>query len=85
MPPLEWLDIVAAVEAVLGFPLAFPAIGAPFGVALQGSAFPEQSFMHAYAAWRVDTLGPFRRLAEIAEPVLAPGRLRREILPLRHD
>lgn len=63
--PLEWLDIVAAAEAVLGFPLAFPAIEAPFGVALQGSAFPEQSFMHAYAAWRVDTLGPFRRIAEI--------------------
>lgn len=63
--PLDQLEIVSEVEATLGFALAFPAIGAPFGVALRGSAFPEQSFMHAYAAWRIRALGPFRRIAEI--------------------
>lgn len=61
----ERQGIVSELEAAIGFELAFPPIGAPFGVSLRGSAFPEQSFMHAYAAWRINALGPFERVAEI--------------------
>ena len=59
------LDLVPAIEAELGFPLAVPPVGAPYGVRLHGSCFPELSFSHAYLAWRAHAHVPAG--ADIAE------------------
>ncbi|CAO4193714.1 hypothetical protein LFADAHJC_LOCUS2060 [Methylorubrum extorquens] len=53
------------LEAELGFPLAFPEVGAPFGVRYGAGILPEHALTHAYAAWRVGQLGCFDRVVEI--------------------
>lgn len=63
--PLEWQDIISQIEHIIGFELVFSDVGAPYGVALKGSVFPEQSFTHAYAAWRINSIGSFKSIAEI--------------------
>ncbi|KAB7782716.1 hypothetical protein F8B43_5471 [Methylorubrum populi] len=55
----------ARIEAELGFPLAFPDVGAPFGVRYGAGILPEHAFSHAYAAWRIGQLGSFERVVEI--------------------
>ncbi|GJE69892.1 hypothetical protein CHKEEEPN_1423 [Methylorubrum podarium] len=55
----------ARLEGELGFPLAFPDVGAPFGVRYGAGILPEHAFSHAYAAWRIGQLGRLDRVVEI--------------------
>jgi len=45
--------VVSAVESKLGVPLAFPKVGAPYGMRVNAGIFPEISFTHIYAAHRI--------------------------------
>lgn len=63
--PLEPIRDIERIEAALGFSLAFPGVGAPYGVRVRDRIVPEHAFSHAYAAWRIRGLNPGPRLAEI--------------------
>jgi hypothetical protein len=63
--PLEMQSVDAAISEILGFDLRFPNVGAPYGVRLGDTAFPDLCFTHAYVAWRIRQEHEGGHIAEI--------------------